>query len=113
MENDHLYLLSSVKNDSLQANFELNYIMSDSIQVADAQGYVNVRQWDSWGPAVCGEKESFEFDFSANLKVSEDNNWFEAIIPSFKYENTRGIFATDSVKLKNTVLGEYLSLIHI
>lgn len=107
MENDHLYLLSSVKNDSLQANFELNYIMGDSIQVADAQGYVNVRQWDSWGPAVCGEKESFEFDFSANLKVSEDNNWFEAIIPSFKYENTRGIFATDSVKLKNTVLGEY------
>lgn len=107
MENDHLYLLSSVKNDSLQANFELNYIMGDSLRVADARGYVNVRQWDSWGPAICGEKESFELDFSANLKVNEDNNWFEAIIPSFKYENTRGMFATDSVKLKNTVLGEY------
>ncbi len=106
-ENDRLYLLSSVKNDSLQADFELNYVMGDSLQIADVRGYVNVRQWDSWGPSVCGEKESFEFDFSGNLKMQEDNNWFEAIIPRLKYENTRGVFTTDSVRLTNTVLGEY------
>lgn len=75
MEDEHLYLLSSVKNDSVQADLELNYAMGDSLQVADARGYVNVRQWDTWGPSLCGEKESFEFDFSGNLKIQEDNNW--------------------------------------
>lgn len=107
MEDEHLYMLSSVKNDSVRADFELNYLEGDSLQVADVRGYVNVRQWDTWGPSLCGERESFEFDFSGNLKTREDNNWFEAIVPSLKYENTRGTFATDSVRLTNTVLGRY------
>ena len=55
-EGEHLYLLSSVKNDSLQADVLLDYIMGDTLSLAKTEGYVNVRRWDSWAPSVFGEK---------------------------------------------------------
>lgn len=106
-ENDHLYLLSSVKNDSLQANFLLDYLMSDTLSVAKAEGYLNVRKWDSWAPSIFGEKESFELEFSGSLKHNEENRWVDLLVPGLKYENSRGIFTTDSLKFATTMLGEY------
>lgn len=105
--NDHLYLLLSVKNDSLQANFMLNYQMGDTLSLADAQGYVKVRQWDSWGPKIFGDKESFELAFSGKLKQSGTSSWLELFVPKLKYENTRGAFALDSLTFENTFLDEY------
>ena len=106
-KNDHLYLLSSVRNDSLQADVLLDYIMGDTLSLAKTEGYVNVRQWDSWAPSVFGERESVEFDFSGTLKQSEDNRWVELLVPEMKYENSRGTWSTDSLKFSTTILGEY------
>lgn len=78
---EHLYLLSSVKNDSLQADVILDYIMGDTLSLAKAEGYVNVRQWDTWAPSILGERESFEFDFSGTLKQNEENRWIELLVP--------------------------------
>ncbi|WP_337659561.1 hypothetical protein, partial [Butyricimonas virosa] len=104
---DHLYLLSSVKNDSLQADILLDYVMGDTLSLAKTEGYVNVRQWDAWAPSVFGESESVEFDFSGTLKQSEDNRWVELLVPGLKYENSRGTWSTDSLKFSTTILGEY------
>lgn len=104
---EHLYLLSSVKNDSLQADVILDYIMGDTLSLAKAEGYVNVRQWDTWAPSILGERESFEFDFSGTLKQNEENRWIELLVPDLKYENSRGEWNTDSLSLVSTILGEY------
>ena len=106
-EDDHLYLLSSVKNDSLQADILLDYVMGDTLSLAKTEGYVNVRRWDEWAPSVFGERESVEFDFSGTLKQSEDNRWVELLVPGLKYENSRGTWSTDSLKFSTTILGEY------
>lgn len=38
----------------------LDYIMGDTLSLAKAEGYVNVRQWDTWAPSILGERESFD-----------------------------------------------------
>ena len=50
-------------------------------------------------------EESVEFDFSGTLKQSEDNCWVELLVPGLKYENSRGTWSTDSLKIFHDYTG--------
>lgn len=93
-------LSSFVENDSIQARVALDYTYGgDAIRLADVSGELHVRHWDSWNTPVFGERESFGFRFFGNYEQRNEDAEVKLSVSDLSYENVRGKFTVDSIRL--------------
>lgn len=112
MENDHLFLLSSMDNDYAKAEVMVDGRLLDTLTTSRVQGFVDVREWNRIGKDLLGKNESFSLMLTGDYTSSFEDSRLKLRLDSLKYRNDRGRFELDSVSIDNKVFGtyDYLSL---